>query len=150
MAYLIACDASCCEAGPILSDAEDAEEVVSRRRDARRKFNRKRKRAAGVVHEEIEIILSNPEHFILDSGYTWYALLVALPRGTSTVHDAIKWLSTRSAEQWNEALIDFDGAHLTPTFPGAFDEGQEPPAPSEDGVDSLEALEEVVEAHADW
>ncbi len=116
MAYLIYWNALCWEAGSIVPTEIRREEIVPTQREAIRRVNRAAVTARNHAERDIKIILSEPERFEFNSGYSYVALAIAVPRGTKTVDVAYSWLTEQDENEKNDTLdvVAYEGGNLSP------------------------------------
>jgi hypothetical protein len=82
MVYLVKADAVCWDAGSLMPSSAACTEVLPTKRAAMSHFRGVLARVKGHAEREVETILAEPEHFVFDSGYSYYAIVIQLPQST--------------------------------------------------------------------
>jgi hypothetical protein len=93
MAYLVHWDSSAWDVGSLFSSTAIMNKVVSTRQEALSMFRRVLKRARRPVEREVNTILSDPKRFVFDSGYSYWAIVIELPRGMRSAKAALSWIT---------------------------------------------------------
>ncbi len=96
MSYLVHWDAMCWEAGSIVPDSEPKFFVVPAIGDARRLVRTMSETARQHVQHEVDIVLGNPTLFQFNTGYSYYAQAIQLPRKISSTEEALEWIGLQN------------------------------------------------------
>lgn len=96
MSYLVHWDAMCWESGSIVPNSEPKFFVVQTVGDARRLVKTMSETARQHVQNEVDIVLGNPTLFRFNTGYSYFAQAIQLPRKTSSTEEALEWIGLQN------------------------------------------------------
>ncbi len=133
MPYLVSWDATCWEAGSLVPSEREQTTLISTKEAAVARFRRVLKSAERIAMHDVAIILANPNQFEFNSGYSYFAIVIEVPRTVQSVDAATIWLAETVDSGGSEAIhvVSVAGVNISP--PG----GKKSPIPPTECLESF-------------